>query len=276
MKHYLFPKFFQHLSAEELMEKCCEYNIDGPNALIRDGYWLSEENLLTNIGGFVKTAESFGMEVKYADTDIPMDRIDEKLDLIKAMKDNGVEKFRLAYLYKHTFDGRIREIEDYVRASMAHVAEVAEQVGIQAIVQIHGLAYPHNASTAYHCIKGLDPKHIGIKLDPGNNYSIEGYELLTYQVPLLGEYIAALGEKDAMLVKGEDQHDGKKGWYRPFAPAFEGCSDYNTVFTELKKIDFKGPGIFMPMYHENDFARMDQDFKKEIKYFYDLEKEMGL
>ena len=220
--------------------------------------------------------ELFKNTAKYADTDIAITDIEKKADLLKAMSDSGIEKFRLAYSYKKDFEGRIREIEDFTKRNLAKVAEVAEKANIQAVVQIHGLAYPHNATTAYNCVKGLDPKFLGVKLDPGNNFSIEGYELLTYQVPLLGEYICALGEKDAMLVQGEDLGDGNKGWSRPFAPAQYGCTNHVTLFEELQKIGFRGPGIFMPMYHPNDFARMEQEFIGEIAYFKNLEKQFGL
>lgn len=276
MKHYLFAKNFKDFSADELMEKCCMYGIDGPNALIRNGYWINESNLKEAMPVFVKTAEKYGLEVKYADTDIAITDVEKKADLLKAMSDSGIEKFRLAYSYKKDFEGRIREIEEYTKRNLAKVAEVAEKANIQAVVQIHGLAYPHNATTAYNCVKGLDPKFLGVKLDPGNNFSIEGYELLTYQVPLLGEYICALGEKDAMMVRGEDKGDGNKGWYRPFAPAQNGATNHITLFEELKKIGFSGPGIFMPMYHPESFELMEKEFIGEIKYFKDLEEKFGL
>ena len=64
MKHYLFAKNFKDFSADELMEKCCMYGIDGPNALIRNGYWINESNLKEAMPVFVKTAEKYGIEKK--------------------------------------------------------------------------------------------------------------------------------------------------------------------------------------------------------------------
>jgi hypothetical protein len=43
--------------------------------------------------------------------------------------------------------------------------------------------------------------HVGIKLDPGNNYAQEGYEDFTYQIHLLKEYIQAFGAKDACSLR---------------------------------------------------------------------------
>ena len=273
MKHYLFPKFFNHLSLEGLMEKCLMLGIEGPTALVRDGYWLTKENLAKDIGKFVKTAQSYGLEVKYADTDIRMESIDNQIDQIKALKEHGIEQFRLAYIVKNHFPGHVRELQEYTTRLMQHTAEIAEKNNIQAIIQNHGYMYPHNASTMYACMKGLNPKYIATKFDPGNNYAQEGYEEYSYQIPLLGEYIAALGEKDACLTKGRDNNDGGKGWTRPFVPAYEGCSNYKIVFEELKKIHFNGPAILMPFYAENNYSVLEQKLIREIAYFKKLEKE---
>ena len=159
---------------------------------------------------------------------------------------------------------------------MAHTADVAEKIGIQAIVQNHGYMYPHNASTAYACIKGLDPKYIGIKFDSGNYFAQEGFEVYSYQIPLLGEYISAIGAKDACLRLGVDKGNGNKGWSRPFVPAFEGCSNYKEIFAELKKINFNGPAILMPFYNEKDYNELEKNLIKENAYFKTLETEAGL
>lgn len=108
------------------------------------------------------------MKIKYADTDFKMDEIDKHIDDIKRMKNNGIEQFRVAYISKREFTGHVRELEDYTKHLMAHTANVAEKIGIRAVVQNQGFMYPHNASTAYSCIRGLNPEYIGIKFDSGN------------------------------------------------------------------------------------------------------------
>lgn len=276
MKHYLFAKFFNFMSEEELMEKCLELGIDGPTLMIRDNFWVTPENFRKELPGFCKTAEKYHLEVKYADTGIRCDNLDNYTELIKAMKDSGIEQFRIAYVSKKNFNGRLREIEDFARRNFEKVAEVAEKNDMQAVVQIHGGQYPHNASTAYRCVRELNPKYIGIKLDAGNNINQEGYEYFSYQIPLLKEYIAAIGEKDACMMRGEDKGDGNKGWYRVFVPACEGYTNYKEIFTELKNVDFKGPGILMPFYNVDNYALMEENLKKEIAYFKKLEKEAGL
>ena len=75
MKHYLFAKFFNHFSADELMEKCIELGIDGPTLMVRDGYWVTDENISLALPEFVKIAQKHNLEVKYADTDVEVSNV---------------------------------------------------------------------------------------------------------------------------------------------------------------------------------------------------------
>ena len=116
-------------------------------------------------------------------------------------------------------------------------------------------------------VRALDPRYIGIKLDPGNNREQEGYERFDYQIPLLGEYIAALGAKDAAQSRTGDPADARKGWKTAFVPAYEGQSEYLQIFAELDKIGFDGPAILMPFYAADDYAALTDRLQREIAYF---------
>ncbi|MFA7204863.1 MAG: TIM barrel protein [Saccharofermentanales bacterium] len=270
MKYYLFAKFFQHLTADALMECCEELGIDGPTAMIRDGYWVTRENQKTTLPSFIKTAQAHHLEVTYADTTISMSDIESCEEELRIMKDSGITQFRVNYISKSAA-GSPRGLQDYTRALVEKTVQMAQKHNIQAIIQIHGYLYPHNATAAYSAVKGLDAKYIGIKIDPGNNICQEGYELFDYQIQLLGEYVAALGAKDGCVKRIDDVSNDQKGWSRGFAPAFEGISDYPLIFRNLKKINFNGPAILMPFYNEKNFGKLLENLKKEIKYFKDIE-----
>jgi len=275
MKHYLFAKMFKQFSADALMDKCLELGLNGPTALIRDGYWVTAENMRTELPRFTDTARRHGCEVVYADTDIRMEDVPNELDTLKLFADCGLKQFRVRYLVKKEFPGTMRELADYSRRLAEKAVVTAEKAGIQVIIQNHGFMYPHNATSAYPIVKDLDPKYIGIKLDPGNNFAQEGYEEFWYQVPLLGEYIAALGEKDAAF-NTVIEPDGKTHLERPFVSARVGCTNYAELFGELKKINFAGPGVLMPFYDENDYPKLEAEFREEIAYLKRLEQEAGL
>lgn len=142
-------------------------------------------------------------------------------------------------------------------------------------MQIHGNCYPHNATAAYPIVKGLNAANIGIKIDPGNNYAQEGYEDFTYQIHLLKEYIQAVGAKDACSLRVRETEEGNKGWQTFFVPAYEGRSNYDQVYSELKMIGFKGPMILMPFYNTDNPPTMIEKLKKEISYFKSKEQRYG-
>ncbi len=274
MKNYLFAKFFQSLSMEQLMETCASLSIDGPTLLIRDGYWVTSDNLHTTLPGFVRLAKEYGLQVEYADTPFGMNEMDKLDSELELLAENGVKMFRVSYVPKTAAPAR--ELADLLKRYAAGAAAAAERHGLRAVVQLHGVFYPHNATAAWPMVKDLDPRYIGIKMDPGNNLAQEGYELFDYQVALLGEYLAAIGEKDAGLFRtGSKAADGK-GWERRFVPAQEGIADYDFIFREIRKNGQTPVGILMPFYHENEPEKMLAAFREEIAYFKRCQKEAGL
>lgn len=264
MKWYLFAKFFKDLSQDELMQYCLQEGIDGPTAMVRDGYWTSPDRLKETLPGFVTCARAHGLEVRYADT--PIDFVDEKKaeEAYDLLAQNGIELIRLAYILRNG-DADPRSFETIGLRFAEKACRFGEKYGVRSVIQLHGGFFPHNATAAWHMVRNLDPRYVGIKIDPGNNFAQEGYEHFPYQIRLLKEFIAALGAKDACALR-IGHGDECKGWVKPFAPAFAGQTDYPTVFSVLHEIGFNGPAVLMPFYNEDNLTRLKQDFTKEIAY----------
>ncbi|MCL6519272.1 MAG: sugar phosphate isomerase/epimerase [Armatimonadetes bacterium] len=274
MKYYLFAKFFQHLSIDELMAHCAEAGVDGPTAVIREGYWLEPESYAEALPGYVQAAEKAGLEVKFADTSFPMGELARDNTPLKVLADNGIEAVRLGYIAKNDA-GHMRDLANLARYLAEGVAHAAEDAGIKAVIQLHGNCYPHNSTAAWPMVKGLDPKYIGIMIDPGNNLHQEGFERWDYQIQLLGEYIAAVGAKDAVRVRSGQPDSPTKGWVSEFVPAFEGQANWEQICAELHNIGFSGPMILMPFYDTDNFPLMYKKFKQEVEYLRNIEKAVG-
>ncbi len=269
MKYYLFPKNFQHYGMEQLMDATARMGFDGPTALIRDGYWISRTDAAKDLPVFVNAAARSGLEVKYGSADLDMNRLlsdETQLDLLKIFAANGVEQVRMQHVPKSQKDD-MRSYADQFRRQAEIAAQAGEKAGLQCIVQLHGHCYPHNATAAYEGMKGLDPRYIGIKMDPGNNVCQEGYEMFWYQIGLLKDYLSALGAKDVGYFKTEGVVDGNKGWHPVWLPAYEGMINYQNIFTWLKQADFKGPVIAMPFYERETSEEMEQTVARELAYF---------
>ena len=270
MKNFLFPKFFPNMNARELAQYCLSLGIDGPTLLIRNGYPVQPDNISETLPQFVAQTRSCGAEIIYADTPYDMQDLDTLDDALALMQDNGIRLFRVNYIPKSMYSAR--ELHDVLCRGMEKAENAARKYGIRAVIQLHGGMYPHNATGAYFACKQFDPAYIGIKLDPGNNIDQEGYESYAYQVELLGEYIAAIGQKDAIL-----SHDaGTQSWNRSFAPANVGVNDYNDIFAQIKKQGLQIPGIFMPFYHENDINALKAAFIDEVAYIKRCQENNGL
>lgn len=265
MKYYLFAKAMAHLTADALMELCVSLGLDGVTALIREGYWTTEGALERELPCFVHRAEEHGLEVRYADTSFDMRRPEDWERHLPVLRDCGIKQFRLGYMAKSSF-AHPRDMAPQGRLCAQRTALLAQRYDMQAVIQIHGDQYPHCATAAWPMVQGLDPQYIGIKLDPGNNRHQEGYERYDYQIPLLGEYIAALGAKDAAACRTGDAGNARKGWETAFVPADEGQSEYPLIFSELIKTGFDGAVILMPFYETACFERLCEGLKREIAY----------
>lgn len=270
MDFYLFPKNLQHFSMEKMIEQTARLGFDGPTALIRDGFWLDSENITQKLPEYIKCAETYGLKVKYADSDLSLDSLkDDKNQqgIMKCLADNGIECVRMNHVVKNdSFDPR--NYADNFKRQCENTVKIAQKVGIKSVVQIHGYCYPHNATTAYMGVSGLDSKYIGVKIDPGNNFAQEGYELFSYQTGLLKEYVAALGVKDCGYFRiNKNIETNDKGWQRAFVPSYEGFINYNDVFSNLKKIDFDGPVVLMPFYDSKNDEEFLDKLKRELSYF---------
>ena len=266
MKYYVFAKFFQHLSVDELMAHCSEAKVDGPTAVIREGYWLEPESYANALPGFVAAAGKAGLEVRFADTSFPMEKLARDHTPLKVLADNGITDVRLGYVKKGDA-GHVRNLFEHARRLAEGVAVAAEKAGVRAVIQVHGGCYPHNASTAWPLVKGLSAQHIGIMIDPGNNFMQEGFEQFDYQIQLLGEFVAAVGAKDSMV-----ERSAAKAWERKWSPVYEGLANWEQVYAELNKIGFSGSMVLMPFYDTDNFPLMFDEFKREVQYLKGLEK----
>lgn len=270
MKNYLFPKFFPMLNGHDLAQYCISLGIDGPTLLIRNGYPVQPDNVFDALPAFVAEVKACGADIIYADTPYDMSSLDNLNNELSLLHDNGVQLFRVNYIPKSKCHAR--DLHSTLCYELEKAESAARKHNMRAVIQLHGGMYPHNATAAYFACKQFDPMYIGIKMDPGNNIAQEGYENYAYQVDLLGDYIAAIGQKDAILSPNKNT----KSWDRSFAPAHIGVNDYNYIFAQLKKHNLDVPGIFMPFYHENDITALKADFIDEISYIKHCQLTNGL
>ena len=260
----IFPKFYRHLSPEQLAALVREVGLDTTNLVIRDGYWVTRAKLMAELPGFLETLRGEGLRVQFATAGFEPDEIESDPAPLRFLAEHGITEFRMGYFRA---GGReVRAALDAARRRMETIATLCERANIRCVYQVHHGTLIPNASAAYPLVKDLDPRFVGVELDPGNQ-TFEGWENWDRSAHLLGKYLVALGVKDSTLSRDPAKAaQPNKGWTRRWCPLDEGVVNWYDVVRALRAADFGGTFVFMPFYDENDPAAMTTKLKREVAY----------
>ena len=267
MHYTLFPKFFQNLKDEQLMDVCVSCQLDSPMVLCRDGFQISPDNLRTRLPQFCKAAECAGLQVKTGCVDWVGEELVKHVDNLKQMADCGITTVRAGLCFR---DIPISQLAERARIQAEQTAIAAEKSGVRLLIQLHHFAFPHNATSAFYMLKDLDPKYIGVWLDSGNN-TFEGDEHPDYQAGLLHDYIGAIGAKDAAFFRDGDGTAGDKGWRCRFVPLFAGRTDWSLFFSAVSSCD---PFVVLMPFYEMPYDNFVETLAKEVSYLKEIEKNL--
>ncbi|MEI7833458.1 MAG: sugar phosphate isomerase/epimerase [bacterium] len=268
----IFPKFFQHLSLPQLVEMIADVGLDTCNLVIRDGYWVSENNLATELPIFVRTMATAGFAVKFATTGYTTESLIADPSPLGILADNGIKDFRIGYFREKNGDPHSSMAE--ARAQLADIMPYCERYNIRAIYQVHHGTLITSSCAARQLVYGLSPKYIGIELDPGNQ-TFEGMENWGRAARVLGDYLVALGIKDSMITQDQTRiNEPGKGWSRQWVPLDCGEINWYDVVRALRACDFAGTGVYMPFYNEDDPITMQKNLKREVAYLRQVIREV--
>jgi sugar phosphate isomerase/epimerase len=259
----IFPKFFNNLSLPQLTGLISEVGLDTTNLVVRDGFWVTPDNIQTELPIFMRSMATEGLQVKFATTGYSAQELVKNSDPLKIMADNGIEYFRIGYF---SYDKDVVAAMLSARDDLSMLADKCADAGIRAVHQVHHGTLISNASSAYTVFNGLSSQYLGVELDPGNQ-CYEGWENINRSINLLGDYFCAMGIKDTVLLRDNNNINSQsKGWYRTFAPLNEGVIDWYEIMRGLKQADFSGHLVFMPFYDEDNLPEMRRKLKIEIAY----------
>ena len=275
MHYCLFPKFYQKLSLEEMMDRCVECDLDAPCVFVRDGYWVTWENIRTQTAAYMAAAESRGMKPEFASIDGEAEMLWEHPEILGSLADAGIRAVRTG-LCQVPASLPIREYSDFYRRKAEITEAAARRAGIRALFQIHPrvwYTWPMNATTAYDMVRGLDPAFIGVMADGGNTV-MEGTEDYEYQCGLLHEYLGAMGAKDAAWLRSGDFKAENKGWNFKNCSVMEGWNNWFEIFRCFRKLPAPPYMVLMPFYEVPE-PQFTQTLKDEVRYLRTIEKAVG-
>jgi sugar phosphate isomerase/epimerase len=245
----LFPKFLASLSPEALADEALRAGVDTVKMVVRDGFWVRTELVAQEAPRFIAAMAGRGVRVEHATTMWPAAEVAADPERLRVLAANGIRTVRIGHF---PLAADPRSALRRAREELARVAEAAGRAGIQVIYQLHHRALVSSASAATALVEGLDPRHLALQLDPGNQ-RCEGWEDFAYQLDLLGPHVGAVAVKDLRWLRDETRAgDPDKGWYTAFCALDEGIIDWHAIARELTARGFAGHLVLMPFYHERD------------------------
>jgi len=134
------------------------------------------------------------------------------------------------------YDGstHVDTLFEQARADYERAIEMARDVGVKIMVEVHnGLIVP-SASAMRRLLDGLDPDWIGAVFDPGNMIR-EGMENWQMGVETLGPYLQHVHVKNGVWKRNEDGR-----WAQDSASLAEGLVDWPAVVEALKSVGYDG------------------------------------
>lgn len=261
----IFPKYYQHLKLAELPSLIHDVGLDTTNLVVRDGYWVTMQNLAADTRAFTATMRAAGLKVYYAITGFSPEQLAQDDRPLGILAEHGITQFRMSYFnwpsppeWNHAISNARRQLADVVRLCEKHHIRVVYQIH-------HGTLISHSLA-ARELVRDLPPEFVGVKLDPGNQ-CFEGTENWRNAAATLGPYLCALGVKDTVISRdAQKATQPGKGWRRDWAPIDEGVVNWHDVMTALNGAHFDGTVVFNAFYHEQGPQVMTEKLKREVAY----------
>jgi sugar phosphate isomerase/epimerase len=130
-----------------------------------------------------------------------------------------------------------RQVKE-ARTRYAKLAKLAAKHGVRSLIETHMGQLGPSISKARTILEGLDPKHVGIMWDPGNQI-VEGGETYAMAIDIAGEYLGEIHAKNMKFVQKETVN-GQVTWQAVPVPVREGMVNWPEVIAALKKAGYRG------------------------------------
>lgn len=253
MKHAVFTVMLPEYEPGEALNLLRELGYDGvewrvtkPNAQagLPPSYWSNNRCTLdiatidrdaVAVGRLVRAA---GLETAALGTYMGLGDLGDVERAMRAAAEMGCPRIRVSPLrydravgYARLF---ARSLEGYIE-----VERLSRKYGVQACLEIHLGNICSSPSLARRLVEHLDPRHIGVILDPGNMV-YEGYEEWRMGMELLGPYLTHVHIKNAQWSVVGRRPTGEPEWKASAAALDQGVIDMHQLMTDLRAVGYDG------------------------------------
>ncbi len=262
--------FTKSLKGMDIMATATEVKnlgFEGMDLAVRPGYCINPENVATELPTAVRLWADMGLSVPMVTT--PTDFTDPRdpaaEPLLAACGEAGVREVKLGY-WRYQEQGYWDDVVA-IRGALDKFAQLAEKHGVRVAIHTHsGYFYGLNAASAMHLVQGMDPRHVGVYLDPGH-LAING-EPIEIAVDMVRSYLCLVAMKDMAYIRTE--REGRTVWGHTLVPFREGLVDWPGVLKALVRVGYDGPLSFHSEYHDVSLDELRSLTRDDLNYIREL------
>lgn len=267
MHFIMFTKHLAGLDLAALIDGLCRVGVNGADLCVREGYPVAPSNIEKTLplaaAEFAKA--NLAIPLVTGPTDLIHPNVDYAERLYAACGEANVKQIKLGYWRWHPGMDYWAEV-DRAREVLDQFQELSAKTGVQTVVHTHSGNYLGlNASAAMTLVKGFDPQHIGLFLDPGH-LAING-EPIDMALNIAKPYLAVVALKD--FIREHVSKDGQRIWDKATRRLGWGIVDWPTTIATLTAMKFAGPISIHAEYEEDaetvlDLTRTDVRFVRSL------------
>jgi sugar phosphate isomerase/epimerase len=278
MKLGVFTVSIPEWQPEEALEKLSKMGYQGVEWRItaddgdraKPSFWsgnrcgMTSEELLARADSLKAAAKRWNMAMPSLGTYMDCDDLPAVETAMRAAVAIGAASLRVGPGYFNTKAGADPYPVQLERAQAryAHVARLAAKYGVRALIETHMHQIAPSTMAAAAVLKGLDPRHVGIMWDPGNQV-MEGREKTAMALQIAGNLLAEVHVKNMRFDPGKTD-DGRFVMYPASAPVDAGVVDWPSLIPELKAAGYDGWLFFEDFCTERP---MEERLRHNLEFF---------
>ncbi|MHB0858069.1 MAG: sugar phosphate isomerase/epimerase family protein [Anaerolineae bacterium] len=265
-------------SPEEAVSLLAEMGYDGvewrvtrPNAQpdLPPSYW-SNNRCTVDIASIDREADalslltrSAGLEMPALGTYLGCHDLDDIERAMRAAAGMGCPRLRVS---PPRYDRAVgyRRLFAEALSGYVEVQELARRYGVQACLEIHMGNICSSPSLAERLLVHLDPRYIGVILDPGNMI-YEGYEDWRMGMELLGPYLSHVHLKNTQWLAVGQRDTGETDWRASAATMDRGIIDMRLFMDDLRAVGYNG---FCSFEDFSDSGSTPEKLRRNLEYMH--------
>jgi sugar phosphate isomerase/epimerase len=279
MKLGVFTVSMPDYDLPRAMEKLAELGYDGLELRVfedkgdrtKPGFWsgnrasITAAEIVARAGELKTKAAACGLAIPSLAAYVTSANLPAVEEHCRAAVALGAQNLRINACAYDAARGNYPEQVAEERARYAAVAQMATRYGIRAVIETHMGQLCPTVAAAVNVLRGLDPRHVGIMWDPGNQIH-EGLEVYSIALESAGPYLAEVHAKNARYAAG-DRANGRAVWKPAWCPLREGIVDWPGVIAALKSAGYTGWIMFEDFSTEHP---LDERLKGNLAWFREL------